>query len=64
MAAREETRDLMWKLEELGTLPFWDLLEMAEEALDPSVANDEPAPVNVVPPTNWQSTSSASFIVV
>ena len=60
--AREETNDLMKKSEDMGTSPFLGLLEMADEALDPSGANDGPVPVNVDPPTNGKVKAVCHFL--
>jgi len=59
MAARNETKDLMWKSEHMGYyLVFLDRLEKSHEAaLGPSSAKDTPIPMDVDPPAKRQRTS-------
>jgi hypothetical protein len=66
MAARNETKDLMWKSEHMSYyLVFLDCLErLGEGALGPSNSNDAPAPMDVDPPAKRQRTGGAPLIVV
>src|SRR6266478_5040347 len=65
MAARNETKDLMWKSEHMGHyLVFLDRLErLGEGALGPgsASANDAPVSMDVDPPTKRQRTSGVPF---
>ncbi len=65
MAARKETKDLMWKSEHMGHyLVFLDRLErLGEGALGLSSANDAPVSidVDVPPPAKRQRTSGMHF---
>jgi hypothetical protein len=58
MAARNETKDLMWKGEHMGYYTvFLDRLEkLGEAALGPSSAKDAPVSMDVDPPTKRQRT--------
>lgn len=68
MAARKETKDLMWKSEHMGHyLVFLDRLErLGEGALGPSsvIANDAPVAMDVDPPAKRQRTGGMPFHVV
>jgi hypothetical protein len=68
MAARKETKDLMWKSEHMGHyLVFLDRLErLGEGALGSSgaIANDAPAAMDVDPPAKRQRTGGMRFHVV
>ena len=58
MAARDKTKDLMWKSEHMGHyLVFLDRLEkLGEAALSPSNAKDAAVPMDVDPPAKRQRT--------
>jgi hypothetical protein len=68
MAARKETKDLMWKSEHMGHyLVFLDRLErLGEGALGPSsaIANDAPVAMDADPPLKRQRTGGMPFRVV
>lgn len=68
MAARKETKDLMWKSEHMGHyLVFLDRLErLGEAALGPSgaIANDAPVAMDVDPPAKRQRTGGMPFHVL
>ena len=61
MAARKETKDLMWKSEHMGHyLVFLDRLErLGEGALGQSSARDGPVPMDVDPPAKRQRTGGS-----
>jgi len=65
MAARKETKDLMWKTEHMGYyLIFLDRLErLGEGALGPNsaVSNDGPVAMDMDPPAKRQWTGSMFF---
>jgi hypothetical protein len=64
MAARNETKDLMWKSEHMGFyLVFLDRLEkLGEGALGPSSGSKEgPAPMDVDPPAKRQRTDGVPW---
>jgi hypothetical protein len=65
MAARKETKDLMWKSEHMGHyVVFLDRLErLGEGALGPSsaIANDAPVAMDVKPPAKRQRTGGMPF---
>lgn len=63
MAARKETKDLMWKSEHMGFyLVFLDRLErLGEGALGPSGSNDGSAPMDVDPPAKRQRTDGVPW---
>jgi hypothetical protein len=65
MAARDKTKDLMWKSEHMGHyLVFLDRLErLGEAALSPSNAKDAPVPMDVDPPAKRQRTGGAFFFL-
>jgi hypothetical protein len=62
MAARKETKDLMWKSEHMGHyLVFLDRLErLGEGALGPSSGNNGLVPMDVDPPAKRQRTDGVS----
>ncbi|KAH9987054.1 hypothetical protein BJV77DRAFT_1027262 [Russula vinacea] len=62
MAARKETKDLMWKSEHMGHyLVFLDRLErLGEGALGPSSGNNGLVPMDVDPPAKRQRTDDYS----
>jgi hypothetical protein len=64
MAARDKTKDLMWKSEHMGHyLIFLDRLErLGEAALSPSNAKDSPVPMDVDPPAKRQRTGGAFLL--
>jgi len=64
MAARDKTKDLMWKSEHMGHyLVFLDRLErIGEAALSPSNAKDAPVPMDVDPPAKRQRTGGAFLL--
>ena len=68
MAARKETKDLMWKSEHMGYyLVFLDRLErLGEGALGPSsaIANDAPVAIDMDPPAKRQRTGGMPFHMV
>ena len=68
MAARNETKDLMWKSEHMGHyLVFLDRLErLGEDALGPSgaTANNMPVVTEMDPPAKRQRTGGMPFYVV
>jgi hypothetical protein len=68
MAARKETKDLMWKSEHMNHyLVFLDRLEkLGESALGPSsaITNDAPVTMDIDPPAKRQRTGGMSFHVV
>jgi hypothetical protein len=68
MAARKETKDLMWKSEHMGHyVVFLDRLEsLGEGALGPSsaTANDAPVVMDVDPPAKRQKTGGMPFHAV
>jgi hypothetical protein len=66
MAARNETKDLMWKSEHMGHyLVFLDRLErLGEGALGPSSSNDASVPMDVDPPAKRQRTGGVPFLLV
>ena len=63
MAARKETKDLMWKSEHMGFyLVFLDRLErLGEGALGPSSNNDGSAAMDVDPPAKRQRTDGVPW---
>jgi hypothetical protein len=66
MAARKETKDLMWKSEHMGHyLVFLDRLErLGEGALGPSSGNNGSVPMDVDPPAKRQRTDGVPFLWV
>jgi hypothetical protein len=64
MAARKETKDLMWKSEHMGHyLVFLDRLErLGEGALGPSSGNNGSVPMDVDPPAKRQRTDDYSSV--
>ena len=64
MAARDKTKDLMWKSEHMGHyLVFLDRLErLGEAALSPSIAKDASVPMDVDPPAKRQRTGGTFLL--